>query len=177
SRTTGSTVTVMHRRIAFVVLALLSACSSRTVPPSRTTTTVTTSATSSSTTATTVPAVGLTAADVPASWRPGCPVPPSQLRRVTVDFWGFDDQPHTGTLVVNARVVSATTKVFATLYTAHFPIRKMEPIDAYGGDDERSLDADNTAGFNCRRVVGGSGWSKLAYGLAIDVDPIENAYV
>jgi hypothetical protein len=68
--------------------------------------------------------------------------------------------------------------VFDSLFRERFPIRRMEPIDAYRGDDERSLDADNTAGFNCRRAVGGSGgWSKHAYGLAIDVDPIENPYL
>src|SRR5438045_7505279 len=36
---------------------------------------------------------------------------------------------------------------------------------------------DNASGFNCRRAVGGSGWSEHAYGLAIDVNPVENPYV
>lgn len=104
-------------------------------------------------------------------------MPPSQLRRLELDYWGFDDQPHRGVLVVNARVATSASEIFAELFRQHFPIRRMEPIDVYGGDDEKSLDADNTAGFNCRKVVGGSGWSKHAYGLAIDVDPIENPYV
>lgn len=102
---------------------------------------------------------------------------PSQLRRLDLDYWGFDDQPHRGALIVNERVAASATAVFAALFRDHFPIRRMEPIDAYGGDDERSLEADNTAGFNCRKVVGGSGWSKHAYGLAIDVDPVENPYL
>ena len=55
----------------------------------------------------------------------------------------------------------------------------MRPIDAYGGSDERSLDADNTAAFNCRYAVapGPKRWSVHAYGLAVDVDPVENPYL
>ncbi|TML52642.1 MAG: M15 family metallopeptidase [Actinobacteria bacterium] len=45
--------------------------------------------------------------------------------------------------------------------------------------DERSLEHDNTTGFNCRYAVapGPKRWSVHAYGLAIDVDPVENPYV
>ena len=68
-------------------------------------------------------------------------------------------------------------RVFRTLYATGYPIRRMVPIDAYGNDDDRSLAADNTAGFNCRRAVGGSGWSMHASGEAIDVNPRENPYV
>jgi hypothetical protein len=53
----------------------------------------------------------------------------------------------------------------------------MRLVDAYGGSDYRSIEADNTSAFNCRRVTGGSSWSMHAYGLALDVNPIENPYV
>jgi hypothetical protein len=53
----------------------------------------------------------------------------------------------------------------------------MEPVDRYGGDDFRSIEADNTSAFNCRAATGSSRWSNHAYGLAIDVNPIENPYV
>ena len=100
------------------------------------------------------------------------------MRTLSIEYWGFDDAVHTGTLVVNQRVAAGARRVFAVLLRERFPIRRIEPIDNYGGDDERSLEADNTAGFNCRRVVGGSGgWSKHAYGLAIDVNPVENPYI
>ena len=36
----------------------------------------------------------VTAAELGASWRPGCPVGPEQLRRVGVDHIGFDGQRH-----------------------------------------------------------------------------------
>jgi hypothetical protein len=53
----------------------------------------------------------------------------------------------------------------------------MVPIEAYGGSDFRSIEADNTSAFNCRSATGSSRWSEHAYGRAIDVNPIENPYV
>src|SRR2546430_5048393 len=121
----------------------------------------------------------VTAAQLPHSWRPGCPVAPAQLRRMRLTYWGFDGRAHTGALVVNVSAVGDVVRVFRRLYVARFPIRRLRPIDAYRGVDERSLAADNTAGFNCRYVIGPGPkrWSVHAYGLAIDVDPVENPYV
>jgi hypothetical protein len=121
----------------------------------------------------------VTAAQLPHSWHPGCPVAPAGLRRLRVTYWGFDARAHTGTLIVSVRAVSPLTRVFARLYAARFPIRRMRPVDVYGGSDERSLEADNTAAFNCRYAVasGPKRWSVHAYGLAIDVDPVENPYL
>ena len=121
----------------------------------------------------------VTTADLPHSWHRGCPVAPAQLRRLRVSYWGFDRRAHTGTLVVNSGAVRPLTRVFSRLYAKRFPIRRMRPIDAYGGDDERSLAADNTAAFNCRYAVasGPKRWSAHAYGFAIDVNPVENPYL
>jgi hypothetical protein len=121
----------------------------------------------------------VTAAQLPHSWHRGCPVAPAGLRRLRVSYWGFDRRPHSGAVIVNARAVAPLTRVFARLYAARFPLRRMRPIDAYGGSDERSLAADNTAAFNCRYAVatGPKRWSVHAYGLAVDVNPVENPYV
>jgi hypothetical protein len=121
----------------------------------------------------------VTAADLPSTWREGCPVGPEDLRRVTLPYWGFDDVAHTGTMIVNASVVEAVATVFTSLFDQRFPIRLMQPVDAYGGSDDASIAADNTAGFNCRTAVanGPPKWSQHAYGLAIDVNPVENPSV
>jgi hypothetical protein len=94
-------------------------------------------------------------------------------------YWGFDRRAHRGALVVNVSVVPEVVRVFRRLYVRRFPIRRMRPIDAYQGKDERSLDHDNTAAFNCRFVVGPGPkrWSVHALGLAIDVNPVENPYL
>jgi hypothetical protein len=50
-------------------------------------------------------------------------------------------------------------------------------VDHYRADDDRSMVADNTSAFNCRRVAGTSRWSEHAYGRAIDVNRVQNPYV
>jgi hypothetical protein len=119
------------------------------------------------------------AAQVAATWRPGCPVGPAQLRMLTMSYWGFDGQSHTGTMIVNSAVTSAVLQVFGQLFAEHFPIHEMQPEDAYGGQDPRSMAADNTSGFNCRVAVapGPPSWSVHAFGEAIDVNPVENPYL
>jgi hypothetical protein len=121
----------------------------------------------------------VTAADLPYSWRPGCPVPPAQLRRIRLRYVGFDGASHLGALVVNERVVPQVVQVFRDLYRARFPIRRIVPVDAYRGSDDRAAAADDTSGFNCRKAVapGTPSWSMHAYGEAIDVNDVENPYV
>ena len=124
-------------------------------------------------------AVRVTAADLPSSWRAGCPVGPESLRRLELSYWGFDDQPHTGALVVHADEAQTLIGVFRRLFERRFPIRRMEPIDVYGGSDDASTAADNTSAFNCRNAVasGPPTWSAHAFGRAIDVNPVENPYI
>jgi D-alanyl-D-alanine carboxypeptidase len=111
------------------------------------------------------------------SWHRGCPVALGDLRLITLTYRGFDGRAHVGRLVANRTAAPALVAVFRRLYAAGFPIRRMEPVDRYGGDDFRSIEADNTSAFNCRAATGSSHWSNHAYGLAIDVNPIENPYL
>ena len=111
------------------------------------------------------------------SWHPGCPVALRDLRSLTVAYWGLDGRRQAGRLIVNESAVGSLRRVFRTLYDARFPIRRMAPIDVYGGSDFRSIEADNTSAFNCRPATGSRNWSQHAYGLAIDINPIENPYV
>ena len=112
-----------------------------------------------------------------ASWRPGCPVPLADLRLLTLTYWGFDGQPHQGELVVHADQAHGIRSVFAALFEAGFPIEQMRLVDEFGGDDDRSMAANNTSGFNCRRVAGSTRWSEHAYGRAVDINPVQNPYV
>jgi D-alanyl-D-alanine carboxypeptidase len=118
-------------------------------------------------------------------WHSGCPVPLSGLRVLSVSFWGFDGRVHTGRLVVNAAAVAPLSTVFSQLFRLHFPIRHMQFSDEYGPAPGRPADGDITASFECRQAVpspcsGGTGtghWSQHAYGLAVDLNPVENPYV
>jgi len=118
-------------------------------------------------------------------WHAGCPVPLSQLRVLTVSYWGFDARSHTGQLVVNQQVAAPLVRVFRRLYALRFPIRHMQLSDFYGPAKSRPADGDVSESFECRQAVpspctGGTGtgsWSEHAYGEAIDLNPVENPYV
>jgi poly-gamma-glutamate synthesis protein (capsule biosynthesis protein) len=107
----------------------------------------------------------------------GCPVPWRGLRYLQLSYVGFDGRSHTGELVLAAAYARDVVGVFRKLYDARWPIRRMRLVDAYGGDDNRSMAADNTSGFNCRRVKGSEEWSDHAFGAAIDLNPVQNPYV
>jgi hypothetical protein len=111
------------------------------------------------------------------SWRAAVPVALEELRLLRLSFWGFDGAAHTGSLVVDGVWADDLRTVFQTLYDARFPIRSVNLIEDYAASDERSMAADNTSAFNGRYVSGTTVWSMHAYGLAIDINPIENPWV
>ena len=80
---------------------------------------------------------------------------------------------------MNATVARDVVTVFRRLYAQHFPIRRIQGVDVYRANDERSMAADNTSAFNCRYAVasGPRRWSVHAFGEAIDVNPVENPYL
>jgi hypothetical protein len=117
----------------------------------------------------------VTAADLGASWRPGCPVEPGRLRRVDVDHIGFDGQTHRGELIVHEDLVPEVIAIFEQLYRLGFPIEKIRTVDRYpAADDELSMEDNNTSAFNCRGIPGTNRWSEHAYGRAIDLNPLLN---
>lgn len=124
--------------------------------------------------------------DVPYSYRPGCPVRPAQLRRMSINHWDYSGKVRRGTLVVRAEAVPDLTHVFTEAFARRFPIKKMRPADAYykkgkrspTASDRAAMAAGNTSAFNCRPVVGNpTKRSAHSYGVAIDINTFENPYV
>jgi hypothetical protein len=175
--------------MAFVVLASVSCAASEpiaSVAPEPTTSTPAYETPGSPTATPTKPAsppefsakVSNVARDrLPYSWRPGCPVHYRDLRLVTLSYWGFDNKPHTGELVVRKTVTDDIVTVFKKLYGWRWPVYQMKLVDAYKADDFASIEANNTSAFNCRKATGSSNWSNHAYGEAIDINPQQNPYV
>ncbi len=113
------------------------------------------------------------------AWRPGCPAGRSELRRVNINYVNFSGEVRRGTLVVNRDVASSVARVFTKLFEARFPIRKMNPVEKYGGDVNVSLAADNTSAYNCRQlnqINAPVHASPHANGRAIDINPRENPW-
>lgn len=80
-------------------------------------------------------------------------------------------------LVVNEDVAEDVLAVFRRLFDARFRIAQMRSVDAYGGNDGRSMAANNTSSFNCRLVSGTGTWSEHAFGRAVDINPVQNPIV
>ena len=118
-------------------------------------------------------------------WHQGCPVGLSDLRLLTVTHRGFDKHNHTGQLIVNKSAAGKLQTVFHRLYVLHFPIRHMTIASVYGPRSQQPKDGDVSGSFECRDAVpspcsGGDStgnWSNHAYGLAVDINPVENPYV
>jgi poly-gamma-glutamate synthesis protein (capsule biosynthesis protein) len=108
---------------------------------------------------------------------PRCPVALADLRFLQMRYVGFDGEAHVGEMVVHQDVARDVVRVFRRLYDARWPIRRMRLVDEYRGDDGRSMAANNTSGYNCRRVAASPAWSDHAYGTAIDINPVQNPYL
>ncbi len=120
----------------------------------------------------------VTADELGATWKPDCPVGPASLRRVEVNYLGFDKQTHRGELIVHRDVVADAVAIFGQLYELGYPIAAMRSVADYpGAEDELSMRDNNTSAFNCRPMPSGRGWSLHAYGRAIDVNPLMNPYL
>ena len=86
-------------------------------------------------------------------------------------------------MVVNATVAEDVLWVFQQLYDARFPIKRVSLSTPFHPQAfaQRRIDSNRsvTASFNCRwspRPVPAT-TSRSAYGLAIDLNPLQNPYV
>jgi D-alanyl-D-alanine carboxypeptidase len=118
------------------------------------------------------------------TWRAGCPVPLAALRLLTFNYWGLDGEIKRGPMVVNAAVAEDVLWVFRQLFEERFPLKRVGLAREFREsrlethpDSHRSV----TASFNCRVVVtpagAGDEFSQHAYGLAVDVNPLQNPFV
>ncbi|WP_238165733.1 M15 family metallopeptidase [Kribbella caucasensis] len=120
----------------------------------------------------------VSASMVPKTYRSGCPVGPSSLRLLTMNYWGFDGLVHKGELILRDAAVQKMITVWTASFNAKFPIRRMQRVDVFGGSDIRAMEADNTSAFNCRQVTGNPyALSPHSYGYAIDINTVENPYL
>lgn len=111
-------------------------------------------------------------------WKETCPVPLDRMAMLHLSYYDFDGKIHDdGQMIVMDAAGSHVLNIFKKLYAKKFPIKSIKLTSDYGGNDELSMEDNNTSAFNCRKVTGGSIISMHAYGLAIDVNPVMNPFV
>ena len=106
------------------------------------------------------------------------PVGCDRLAVVRFPYIDFEGAHHDdGELMVLAAVAPEVGQLFRRLHQRGFPLARARLIEHYGGNDEASMQENNTSAFNNRQITGGGPPSLHAYGLAIDINPLQNPYV
>ena len=111
------------------------------------------------------------------SWHRGCPVDIVDLRYLRLNYINFQGEERVGELIVHESVADDVVNIMRELYEIGYPVNQMRLVSDFGGNDWKSIEADNTSAFNCRKATGSKKWSKHSYGKAIDINPIENPYI
>lgn len=101
----------------------------------------------------------------------------SDLAYLRMLYYGMDGNTYVGEMIVNQKIKEDVLSVFQKLYQERYPIERMVLVDEYQGEDERSMDANNTSAFNYRTIAGSGKLSNHSYGMAIDLNPKYNPYV
>ena len=107
----------------------------------------------------------------------GNPVPCGKLSTVSFDYTDADGAVKRGAVVVLDAIAPEVEALFGELLLRSVPLADARPMQAFDGDDARAMAANNTSAFNGRPMTGGGNWSKHAYGVAIDINPLQNPYV
>lgn len=110
-------------------------------------------------------------------WTQECPLPLDRLQNVTFPHYTFGNKQQKGSVIVLDVVAFYVAKIFESLFQKKFPIQQAYPIEKYKGDDDVSMEANNTSAFNFRPIAGQKTLSIHSYGLAIDVNPVQNPFV
>lgn len=101
----------------------------------------------------------------------------NELRYLQVSYFDFDGNVLVGELIVHEAVANDLIGIFKELYEHQYAIYKIQLIDDYAGDDNLSMADNNTSAFNYRYMTNQKTLSNHAYGIAIDINPMQNPYV
>ncbi len=106
------------------------------------------------------------------------PIACSRLSLVTFSHRNDHGTIHDdGQLVVLDVIAAQVVKLTAALTQQGFMIEKAQPMERYLGDDKRSMTDNNTSAFNGRAITNGKRWSLHAYGVAVDINPVQNPFI
>lgn len=113
----------------------------------------------------------------------GCSMPDNatlsfeQLRYLTLPYHDFNGFVRKGEMVCNKAIAKDLLFIFRALFSRAYPIYSIHLVDDFDADDEASMQANNTSCFNYRTVAGTNTLSRHAYGMAVDVNPLQNPCV
>lgn len=98
------------------------------------------------------------------------------LSYLTVTHKDFSGESKQGHLIVAAEIAEEVLDIFREIYRARFPIYSIKLIDYFDALDYYSMKANNSSAFNFRYIAGTNRLSRHAFGMAVDINPIQNPY-
>ena len=100
----------------------------------------------------------------------------NELALLRIPYLDFQGNAKIGSMVVAKSVAPKVAAAFQEIYDSKkFRIYRMALIDEFQGDDDKSMEANNTSAFNCRKTDRGA-MSRHALGMAVDINPVQNPY-
>lgn len=106
------------------------------------------------------------------------PVNCDRLRIVRFSYLDFDGHlKNDGEVMVLDAAAEQVLEIFEALRNSGFRIKQARLMQHYSGNDTTSMSDNNTSGFNHRQITNGMLPSLHAYGLAIDLNPVQNPYM
>lgn len=93
-----------------------------------------------------------------------------QLELIDVEYYSMDGKIHRGQILTNKKLVADIKTAFEFILKEKFPVEQVIPVVKYNWNDELSMQANNTYSFCYRNVS----YSRHAYGMAIDINPLLN---
>ncbi|MCL2620274.1 MAG: M15 family metallopeptidase [Defluviitaleaceae bacterium] len=111
------------------------------------------------------------------SFHPEAPFGHDFLTYLTISHWDFEGNHKQGHMIVAEEIGREVLEIFEEIFHAGFPIERMRLIDFYNALDYYSMADNNSAAFNFRTIAGTNTLSRHAFGMAIDINPIQNPYI
>lgn len=99
------------------------------------------------------------------------------LTLINVMYISYDEKIHKGQIVIHKLLSAEIKEIFDELLSKRFPIEKVIPIVKYNWDDEASMLDNNSSAFNYRYIMGTEKLSNHSFGIAIDINPLQNPYI
>jgi len=99
------------------------------------------------------------------------------LTYLTVTHVNFYGESVIGHLIVADWLGDEVLDIFQEMYEGNFPIHSVKLIDHFDASDYYSMAANNSHAFNFRYIAGTNVISRHGFGVAIDINPIQNPYI
>jgi len=99
------------------------------------------------------------------------------LAYLTITYMDFYGYSRLGNIIVAMSIADEVLDIFQEIYEGQFPLARVKLIDYYGADDYYSMADNNSVGFNFRVIAGTQTLSRHAWGMAIDINPIQNPFI